>query len=247
MRSSKKGLGKKVAKATGNIVENAGKELVRMNEVKHRAKETAQWLNRIAIVGAPALDKLSARVNKRLESVPQNRRLQMPPATIAAPAMFQYALLGDSSEVAELREMFENLLVASMDKKTASAAHPAFVSTISQLTSDEARILKSIDRTVYAVIEIYVHDLGGRRQVDFKTLLGRDCIIDQTKMHQYLSNLDRLGIIRFSSEHANSTKEYAFLEAEASAQYTSRHHQFAAPSISTTALGEQFLNTCVRG
>jgi len=49
--------------------------------------------------------------------VPADRVIE-PPATRAAPAAFHYALLGDSADVSELREMFENLLAASMDRDT---------------------------------------------------------------------------------------------------------------------------------
>src|SRR5678815_4358285 len=41
-----------------------------------------------------------------------------------APAALHYALLGDGDAVADLREMFENLLMSSMDRATANDAHP---------------------------------------------------------------------------------------------------------------------------
>ncbi len=46
-----------------------------------------------------------------------------PSATILAPAAFHYALPGDGDEVPELREMFENLLAASMYRDTAAKVH----------------------------------------------------------------------------------------------------------------------------
>ncbi len=42
--------------------------------------------------------------------------------------------------MAELQEMFENLLVSSMDSQTATDAHPAFVSIISQLEANIAKL-----------------------------------------------------------------------------------------------------------
>lgn len=108
--------------------------------VKRRATRTARRLTNLAMPGFPPLDRLKARgakfsahVEKKLDAVPPERR-QQPPATIALPAALQYVLLGEGAEVAELREMFENLLVSSMDRDTAADAHPAFVSMISQLT-----------------------------------------------------------------------------------------------------------------
>lgn len=83
------------------------------------------------------LAKLKARMQRRLSVVPPDRLLP-PPANIIGRAAFQYVLLADNDEAAELREMFENLLVTSMDRATAKQAHPAFVGMISQMTPDEA-------------------------------------------------------------------------------------------------------------
>jgi hypothetical protein len=119
---------------------------------KLAAQTAGQRLKRVAALALPdvaemrtRVAELEERVDRKLEAVPAER-LVSPPATIATPAALQYALLGDGPEVAELREMFENLLAASIDRDTAASVHPAFVSMISQLTPDEARILKSIDR-----------------------------------------------------------------------------------------------------
>jgi hypothetical protein len=99
-------------------------------ELQRRASGAAQRAADLATAGFPSFDALQARtgkyfarVEKKLDAVPAERQ-QPPPPTIAAPAAFQYALLGESDEVAELREMFENLLAASVDRETASNAHP---------------------------------------------------------------------------------------------------------------------------
>ena len=73
------------------------------------------WPVKLALDSANTqLGKLSARVAKKLETVPPERQLPAP-ATIAGPAALQYALLGDGDEVSELRELFETLLAKSMD------------------------------------------------------------------------------------------------------------------------------------
>jgi hypothetical protein len=158
-----------------------------------RATTMAQRLKNIAIVGQPAFDKLSARADAKLKSVPESRRIT-PSPTIEAPIALHYVLLGESEEVAELREMFENLLASSMDRETAASAHPAFVSMISQLTPDEARILKSIDRDDYALVNLYEVGADGTRLLGFRARLGIGTGIDEARQQQYISNLDRLGI-----------------------------------------------------
>jgi hypothetical protein len=186
-------------------------------------KTIAQRLKHVAPIAMPALDDvrarvadLNARVDNKLAGVPDERR-QPAPAHIAAPAALQYALLGQGEGVAELREMFENLLVASMDSDTASSAHPAFVSMIQQLTPDEARILKSINRNEYPYTDL-------RRSGSFRTTLGIDAEIDGTRQQQYVSNLERLGILRMVPVDTLTG---------------------SGGVLVVTPLGRQFLDTCV--
>jgi hypothetical protein len=191
-------------------------------------------------------ERLMSRVERKLGGVPEDRLLP-PPATVAAPAALHYALLGDSDEVADLREMFENLLASSMDRDTAVGAHPAFVSMISQLTPDEARILKSIDRDDYAFVNVYEFDQhGGRRTVASRTTLGIGIGIDEERQQQYISNLDRLGILRFSTRSSADIEGHNRLVDAIAAEFPSRHVSSSNDSIGLTPLGRQFLDTCVR-
>ncbi len=142
-------------------------------------------------------EHLMSRVERKLGGVPEDRLLP-PPSDHRAPAAFQYALLGEGEEVAELREMFENLLVTSMDRATTAGAHPAFVSMISQMTPDETWILKSITRSEYAATN--VQDFSERESNGvprgLRSLLGRGIGIEGTRLSEYLSNLDLLDILR---------------------------------------------------
>lgn len=220
-------------------------------ELQRRASGAAQRAADLATAGFPSFDALQARtgkyfarVEKKLDAVPAERQ-QPPPPTIAAPAAFQYALLGESDEVAELREMFENLLAASMDRETASNAHPAFVSMISQLTPDEARILKSIDQEEYAFVEVLQH--GDERVIDSWTWLGKGTRIDETRFSEYFENLQRLGIISVSSGNTRDIDGHNAIVRAIEAKYPSRHTFTKGSSIRVTPLGVRFLDTCVRG
>jgi hypothetical protein len=141
-------------------------------------------------------DKLKAAIQRKISGVPAERLLPAP-ATIAAPTALHYALLGDGEEVRVLREMFEDLLVASMDRDTAEVAHPAFASMISQLTPHEARVLKSIDRIRYEYIDLC--ERGGLR-----TMLGVGVGINEAQISVCIANFVRLGIIRMHSGFAGS-------------------------------------------
>jgi hypothetical protein len=199
-------------------------------------------------------ERLMSRVERKLAGVPEDHLLP-PPATIAAPAALHYALLGDGDEVADLREMFENLLVTSMDRDTVASAHPAFVTMISQLAPDEAWILKSIDlnRTDYALITAQMSGktTSGKatnEALGFRTRVGIGTGIDEARQLQYISNLERLGILRISDDpiaNIEGFREYGLLHAAIKAEFSGRHPKILNGSIQVTPLGRQFLITCV--
>jgi hypothetical protein len=190
-------------------------------------------------------ERLMSVVERKLGGVPEDRLLP-PPATIAAPAAMHYALLGDGDEVADLREMFENLLVASMDRDTAAGAHPAFVSMISQLTPDEAWILKSIDRDDYACTMVSAGHTP-RERLGFRTTLGSELGFDVMRQQRCISNLVRLGILSFSDGTTSDfAAQHGMLNQAAKVEFADRAVNRVIGSIEVTPLGRQFLDTCVR-
>jgi hypothetical protein len=209
-------------------------------------------------------NRLSAQVGEKLRGVP-SERLQLPPATIAGPAAMHYALLGDGDEVARLREMFEDLLVASMDRGRAADVHPAFVSIISQLTPDEAWILKSIVDPLESmpIVEVRyktaseqvplppgglrVDVAGPYRIAGFACRLGIGIGVDESRQSQYLSNLSRVGIIEIDWTRQIEGTRYSEL-ADQLKEYVAPEGTVRAPLrgvVELTPLGIQFLRTCV--
>ena len=202
-------------------------------------------------------ERLMSAVERKLVGVPESRLLSAP-ATIAAPAALHYALLGDSDEASQLREMFENLLVSSMDSDTAMNAHPAFVSMISQLTPDEAWILKSITETLRVPIIEVRHQMEGTTKWvsgGFVCDLGRGIGIDESYVAQSrsLSNLERLGILDISFDSViNDEKGQIY------ATLIERMHRESKPLPGTilkehkgimtfSAIGYLLWECCVRG
>lgn len=82
-------------------------------------------------------DFVSTKVAERLRNVsPEN--VVSPKPNVAGPALEALRYTGHESSLSDL---YANLLAASMDKATASGAHPAFVEIIKQLTPDEAKLV----------------------------------------------------------------------------------------------------------
>ncbi len=82
-------------------------------------------------------DFVSTKVADRLKNVP-SENIVTPKPNVAGPALESLRYTGHESSLSDL---YANLLAASMDKATASGAHPAFVEIIKQLTPDEAKIV----------------------------------------------------------------------------------------------------------
>ena len=63
----------------------------------------------------------------------------------------------------ELRNMYANLLAASMLKDEKENAHPSFVEIIKQLSPDEAKLLKKISESgdAYPLIDVKLNVAGG--------------------------------------------------------------------------------------
>lgn len=192
-----------------------------------------------------ALNRLDGRLHKRLADVPPEKLLP-PPATIAGPAVMQYALLGDSDDAADLRFMFENLLARSMHADTATDAHPAFVSMISQLSPVEARLLRAVTQSEFALLFVREARCGNDIAHGTLSLLCIDQGLDLVPATRALSNLDRLGILRMAN--GGSSRDYhAYerLQLIANTWFPDGGGLLEMGSLSVTALGIQFLGTCV--
>src|SRR6266571_2645882 len=81
---------------------------------------------------------VSTKVAEKLKDVPPEN-IATPKPNVAGPALESLRYTGHEET---LRDMYANLLAASMDTRTATCAHPAFVEIIRQLTPDEARLLR---------------------------------------------------------------------------------------------------------
>ena len=86
------------------------------------------------------LEAFEDDLKAKISDIP-DENLQPPPISVAGPAL---EALRYTYDEAELREMYENLLASSMDNRTVSKAHPAFVETIRQMNSLDARVISEI-------------------------------------------------------------------------------------------------------
>lgn len=211
-----------IAKATAEIVKAVP---VYQDTVQPVAQEVGKSLKTLGGVINIALAPLSAMVygfdlikqklgeelEKRLSStLPEN--VVAPQLQVVGPLLEKYKYVHENED---LSQMFVNLLANAMDKNQIQKAHPSFVNIISELSPDEAKLIKIIDiETSLPKLDIklkYKTEDGKDdgfiyTYINF-TLLGEKAKLGYPELTpSYISNLERLNII--SSPVGHLTESY---------------------------------------
>jgi len=205
-----------------------------------------------------AIDAIESRVDK----IPEEH-LTEPPAHIAVPAIQQLAYCYDSEE---LRGMYANLLLSSMDDRTAEYVHPSFVQLVKEISPDEAKLLSTLagsDDAEHASIPLVdLRIVSADELVPIKWTLivegYNECCKgvceypDQSLV--YLGNLDRLGILKRCDYYADDVKatlerfesSEAIQNAKAKVELEDdKKFVFHRWSYQVTDFGANFIKTCV--
>lgn len=135
-------------------------KLLPLNEIykdllQPAVKEVGGALESVAKVGrlvllpidalAPFSDRLRGYFKRIAEQVPEERRIEAHPQ-ISGPVIESLRYVREDNIIADL---FVNLLSRAIDQDRVGEAHPAFVSIISQLSSDEALIIWFLQKKRY--------------------------------------------------------------------------------------------------
>ena len=198
---------------------------------------------------------VGSRVAEKLKNTPPED-IQPPKPNIAGPALEALRYTGHEPS---LRELYANLLAASLDKQTAVIAHPAFVEVIKQLSPDEARLMKlfGLDRP-FPIITVRLEmgeGKGGKDVLPHVSLLGFEAQCQHPELTPaYLDNLSRLGLIEIPpmvtytdvnvykalEEHPQVVAIRAQIDSIPQQESSvSRHSAFV------TQLGRHFISACV--
>jgi hypothetical protein len=158
------------------------------------------------------------------------------------------------ASVRELQKRGTELLRRSNDVHVVEDTHPAFARILSEITPDEARILR------------FIYLEGPQPAVDIRTFrplgigselvaAGMSMIAEHAglrnldRIDQYLTNLSRLGLIDFSKEQVSNPTRYQVIEAQpkvaAALKAAGRAPKIVQRSIRLNAFGEEFVRTCL--
>ena len=154
----------------------------------------------------------------------------------------------------DLRYRGEELLRKSNDVHVTEDTHPAFARILAEITPDEARIL----RFFYLNGPQPAIDIRTNRPLGVGSELvagGLNMIAEHAgcrnldRINQYLTNLERLGMIDFSKEQVSNPQRYQLIEAQpkvADAVRTAgRWPRIVRRSIQLTEFGGDFCAACL--
>lgn len=138
-----------------------------------------------------------ADLEPKIENIPEEKR-QEPPLMIAGPVL--EGLKYNDNE--DLREMFLNLLAASMNSDTAENAHPSYVETIKQLSPLDAKIFREIYLAEqFACVHLNLRIKGTERVYTdaFPDYFLNELynLADPFLMSSSIQNIIRLGLINY--------------------------------------------------
>ena len=178
-----------------------------------------------------------------------------PDPYVAVPA-FQAISYSMNSE--ELRNLYANLLTASMINDIKWKVHPSFVEIIKQLSPDEAKMLnvfKINESDSYPLIDVVIEDFDGYRVVlnDFTNIFDSTCEYPEHTTY-YLDNLERLKIIKISNVNECLTEEELYIPLETSVKIQKlisqdlpegNRWEIKRKYFQLTQYGKNFIEICV--
>jgi abortive infection alpha-like protein len=154
----------------------------------------------------------------------------------------------------ELRERGAELLRRSADVEHDIDAHPAYARIISEIAPDEARILRLLAlKGPRPSVDVRTGGPIGRIKSDLVapglTMIGAEAGVRYNdRVHRYLDNLSRLGLIWFSREQLDDVQIYQVLEAQpdvVEALEKAGRGTTVRRSIHLTPFGQDFCEICL--
>ena len=152
----------------------------------------------VMLLPKKVVDFVNKRLAKKAEIIPPEN-YQPPNPMILGDALPALNCRFDESL---LRDMFLNLLAASMDKTRANDALPAFVEVIKQITPDEAKIIRLLGENperLFPLIDIYA--ITGDTYIWSPVAINYALVAEEAGCERpdnvgaYMDNLHRLGLI----------------------------------------------------
>lgn len=203
-------------------------------------------------------DFVSTKLADRLKNV-KPEDIVTPTPNVAGPVLEALRYTGHEESLSDL---YANLLAASMDRNTASQAHPAFAEIIKQLTPDEAKIVRIFNEAKAIPLVTVRSEYNGN---DPEKKGGYDVLVNQSLLGveagcehidlvpTYIDNLCRLGLAEVPENYYYTTSGiYDAIENVLQGLVQALSHVdperkgiLKRKALIVTTLGKQFARVCV--
>jgi hypothetical protein len=179
-------------------------------------------------------------LEQKLETVPPEH-IVAPAPYVAVPALQQISYCMDNEE---LREMYANLLAASMDERVKNGIHPSYVNIIAQLSPDEAKILRWFADNDKPMPIVRSRKTGLNTMI--YSHIGKEakceCLANIT---QYIVNLDRLGLLVVRYNSRDYIGEYRDIYKQIETVNEIEFCEYGYCFVSKIGFGKAFIKTCI--
>lgn len=161
--------------------------------------------------------KFQVDIAEKAQAIPPEHVVE-PKASIAGPTLQGLAF---THEEPNLKEMYLNLLATSMDGRSASLAHPAFVEIIKQLDSEDARLVRGALQSPSAIPIVQIHRKlkdGSSYNVLVQHLLNlkdraTGMSIEDPQLPAMIDNWIRLGLVEVAyDKHLVDAAQYSWAD-----------------------------------
>ena len=204
------------------------------------------------INGEESIKLTALAVREKVSKIPEEK-LTEPEPYVAIPAIQQLSYCYDSKE---LREMYANLLVSSMNTDTKYQVHPSFVDIIKQLTPDEAKLLKKLSKEdTFPLIDVRMNLPAGGFQTTVHnfTNISEDVCDCPSNIFSYLDNFERLKLIDIKNDKYFTNedlyqplKNHAIIKEVMSSKLPEGYKNEIKKGIfELTAFGKDFIRICL--
>ena len=200
------------------------------------------------INGEESLKLTGEAIREKIKNVSEEKLCE-PENYVAIPAIQQISYCYDSEE---LRNLYANLLVSSMNSDKKWKVHPSFVDIIKQLTPDEAKLLKYLGSRI-KIPAIDIHQIIDKESNAFVTVyknyIDIQCGLIEVSENipSYIDNLLRLNLIEIPNGiYIDDEKVYVDLEGKIVIKDISMDLiKFIKKEIVITSFGKDFIDVCV--
>jgi hypothetical protein len=183
----------------------ASRPLSELSKLGTDAVKTVRLITAPLQITAGLQDRLSSFIQNRVSKIPQEK-MQESPAMIIGPSIEKMKYLPDNSP---LWEMFEELLLKSMNRDEIDKAHPSFVHIIGQLSHNEAILLYELSQEEFSVIDYMDYNRSTNKfsnRIIEKSTIPTDKMVYHENFELYYNHLNSMSLVNWPVEKQTPIK-----------------------------------------